>query len=623
MLWRVLVRVVAAWSLAVVWLAAGSPGRADSELDRAVLKKVKAATAHLGVTLSNGDVVEGTGFFTDKPGLVLTNAHVMGMMDAESRPPTRIDVTIRSGEADSQTLTGKLIGVDRDSDLALLRVTGTNLPEVLKVVPAKDLVETQEVFIFGFPLGRELGKNITVSRSSVSSLRSENGQLKQVQVNGGMHPGNSGGPVTNAKGEVIGVAVSGISGTQIHFAIPGEVVHGFLNGKVVTLAADLGYKDGERVKMPFRIIVVDPLGRLRQVHVETWVGEPGNRRRPGGKVKPKPLPGDSPRETVDVPYRKQSLTSIELSLPREEDPKKVYWIQPNYVNGAGESVWFPAFAPRLGAPVTRREITLAFQPRLNHRQLTELVSEGSFRVRAGTVEHSLQMNFKHTLSEQTAESKAGEVLPIHVNFQNFALSLFEDKKLIKGDAETNRLARNIRAMSANVDMEADGNMGRSKLNMGRMSADARELLEPVGDQALQVLELVAVPLPGGSLRPLQTWKVQRNILLGSALLGVRAVADVKYTYFGTRMLNNREIAFLNVSGAVRAERGAGLEVTGTVDGGTQVALDTGEVLSATMNLKADMDLEYKNRKSKLFGTLTVRVRRDLPAAPPKPAPKKN
>ena len=42
-----------------------------------------------------------------------------------------------------------------------------------------------------------------------------------------MHPGNSGGPVTDGKGQVVGVAVSGIRGTQLHFAIPGEAVQAF------------------------------------------------------------------------------------------------------------------------------------------------------------------------------------------------------------------------------------------------------------------------------------------------------------------------------------------------------------------------------------------------------------
>src|SRR5579872_1917742 len=90
-------------ALALAWLAAALPAPAgDGGLDPAVLKKVKAATVHLEVTLPNGDTVEGSGFFTDEPGVVLTNAHVLGMLDADSRPPVKVTVTVNSGEADSR-----------------------------------------------------------------------------------------------------------------------------------------------------------------------------------------------------------------------------------------------------------------------------------------------------------------------------------------------------------------------------------------------------------------------------------------------------------------------------------------------------------------------------------------
>ena len=106
-------------------------------------------------------------------------------------------------------------------------------------------------------------------------------------------------------------------------------------------------------------------------------------------------------------------------------------------------------------------------------------------------------------------------------------------------------------------------------------------------------------------------------------MGVPARADMTYTYCGTRMLNNREIAYLHVTGPVRGLLGAGLNVSGAVEGGNQVALDSGEVLSATLNFKADMDFEFEHEKAKLFGTSTVRVRRTEPsAAKPATAPTK-
>jgi len=620
------------WSLAlaVAWLTAGLSVRAadSTQLDAAVLKKVKAATVHLEVTLPDSSQVEGSGFFTDEPGVVLTNAHVLGMLDADSRPPLKVAVTVNSGEADSRTLAAKLLGVDRESDLALLRVEGKESPEPLKVVPAKDLNETAEVFIFGFPLGKRLGKNITVSKSSVSSLRKENGRLKQIQVNGGMHPGNSGGPVVNGKGEVVGVSVSVILGTALHFAIPGEVVHGFLNGKVIEMGVDLGYKDGDKIKMGFRLVAVDPLGRLRDVKVETWNGEPGTRRRPGSTTEPKSLPGDSEAQVLELKYEKKPVTSIELTVPAQEDPKKACWMRSNYVNGANERVWFVAFAPNLGAPVVRKEVTLKYQPRLGHTQMTELASDASFRLLLQGEEHSIAVNSKSTVSEQSAAAKNGDVLPIHLDSRGFIRTVLDDKKPVKPDPEMQRDLNSMRFVTADLEMDADGSVARAKPDLSKVPRVSREFADRITDKLLQTVELVAVPLPQGNLKPLQTWKVSRTLTLGTGR-GVPAQAEIKYTYLGTRVLmpDKREIAVLDVKGTVKGVRGAGLNVCGTVGGLSQVALDTGEVLTSTMNFKADMDVEAddpKEAKLKLTGTLTVGVRRDLPqAAKPPEKPKPN
>jgi S1-C subfamily serine protease len=200
-------------------------GPVPAEMTADTVKKVKQSTAYLRVRQAGGDVAEGSGFFGLEPGLVITNAHVVGMLRAG--PPRGVDVVVNSGEPGEAKMAGTVVGVDRANDLAVLRVEGdrSRLPAPLPVGTAADLTETQSVYIFGFPFGAQLGKNITVSASAVASLRrGGDGVLKQVQVNGGMHPGNSGGPVTDARGVVVGVSVAGIEGTQINFAVPGDFI---------------------------------------------------------------------------------------------------------------------------------------------------------------------------------------------------------------------------------------------------------------------------------------------------------------------------------------------------------------------------------------------------------------
>ena len=188
-----------------------------------IVRQVKGATVYIRVTHRPGQVATGTGFFAGKPGFVVTNAHVVGYEQKRPRPTGRVEVVVNSGEQNERTLSAQLYGVDIESDLALLQVEGEALPTPLTFGKAADLVETNEVVIYGYPFGELLGKNISVNRSTVSSLRKEGGKLVVVQLAGGLNPGNSGGPVTNAKGEVIGVSVAKLRGAEtIGFAIPAE-----------------------------------------------------------------------------------------------------------------------------------------------------------------------------------------------------------------------------------------------------------------------------------------------------------------------------------------------------------------------------------------------------------------
>ncbi|HTU18065.1 MAG TPA: trypsin-like peptidase domain-containing protein [Gemmataceae bacterium] len=202
------------------------PGPVPKEMAADVVQKVKQSTTYLRVALADGNVAQGSGFFAVERDLVITNAHVVGMLRG-GRPPRGIEVVIHSGDAGEEKRAGTLLGVDRANDLAVLRVQGdlSRLPPLLPIASTAELVETQKVYIFGFPFGAQLGKNITVSTSSISALRrGDDGVLKEVQVNGGMNPGNSGGPVTDARGAIIGVSVAGISGTQINFAVPADFI---------------------------------------------------------------------------------------------------------------------------------------------------------------------------------------------------------------------------------------------------------------------------------------------------------------------------------------------------------------------------------------------------------------
>jgi len=200
-----------------------------------VVDKVKKATVRILVAYKNGKGASGSGFVEKDSRLVLTNAHVVGMLDPKDMGPKEIELIVNSGEGDKEyALGGELLTVDKENDLAIIRPFIIDIgsrhivPDGIVVPRASNVVELQKLYVFGFPLGDALGAEISVRPTTVTSLRKEGGKLSKIQVEGGMTSGNSGGPVVDAKGNVVGVAVSGIKGEAINFAIPGEMVQQLL-----------------------------------------------------------------------------------------------------------------------------------------------------------------------------------------------------------------------------------------------------------------------------------------------------------------------------------------------------------------------------------------------------------
>ncbi|HJZ94843.1 MAG TPA: serine protease [Gemmataceae bacterium] len=200
-----------------------------------VVEKVKKATVRVLVNFKNGGGGSGSGFVEKDSRLVLTNAHVVGLKGKKEGGPKRIGLFVNSGEGDKEyMLGGELVAADPDTDLAIIRPyiieVGERhiVPEGLVVPKASNLNLLQKLFVFGFPLGDQLGAEISVRPTQVTKLRNESGKLKEIQVEGGMTFGNSGGPVVDVKGNVVGVAVAGVKDTNINLAIPGELVQEFL-----------------------------------------------------------------------------------------------------------------------------------------------------------------------------------------------------------------------------------------------------------------------------------------------------------------------------------------------------------------------------------------------------------
>lgn len=158
----------------------------------------------------------GSGFVIDNEGHILTNYHVV-------ENASELIVTLYNG----QPYSAKLIGVDPNNDLAVLKI---NIPQE-KLFPAKlgssqGLRVGQRVLAIGNPFGLERTLTTGVVSSLGRSLRTESGRLIKgiIQTDAAINPGNSGGPLLNSSGLVIGINTAIISrvgqSSGIGFAIP-------------------------------------------------------------------------------------------------------------------------------------------------------------------------------------------------------------------------------------------------------------------------------------------------------------------------------------------------------------------------------------------------------------------
>jgi serine protease Do len=156
----------------------------------------------------------GSGFIVSKDGYILTNAHVVDGAD---------EVTVKL--ADKRELKAKVIGVDKLTDVAVIKVDASGLP-VVRIGDPKQTRVGEWVAAIGAPFGMERSVTSGIVSAKSRSLPNEN-LVPFIQTDVALNPGNSGGPLFNMGGEVIGVNSQIYSTTGgymgMSFAIPIDV----------------------------------------------------------------------------------------------------------------------------------------------------------------------------------------------------------------------------------------------------------------------------------------------------------------------------------------------------------------------------------------------------------------
>jgi S1-C subfamily serine protease len=136
----------------------------------------------------------GSGFFVSRSGHIITNHHVIEECKA-------VKVSFNGDEVQARVL-----AIDRSNDLAILK---TNLtPSNVYSVSNEDVQLLDDVIIAGYPLGKRISAAIKTSKGSVTSLAGYGDNYSEFQTDAALNQGNSGGPIMDQKGNVVGVAVA-------------------------------------------------------------------------------------------------------------------------------------------------------------------------------------------------------------------------------------------------------------------------------------------------------------------------------------------------------------------------------------------------------------------------------
>ena len=217
-------------TLAIVVTAVTHSGAADEPLTHVQIARIgKTAAALVEVKAARGQG-HASAFCIHPAGWFLTNAHVaQGELTLVLNPSLKTE----------KTYPAQVIRTDTELDLAVLHVEGIKDLPALDLGSDEGLEEQMDVMAFGFPLvestarGREGYPAISVNAGSITALRRQDGRLKEIQLDAELNPGNSGGPVLDNHGKVIGVVRSGVVArglgrTGMNQAIPVSTVKRFV-----------------------------------------------------------------------------------------------------------------------------------------------------------------------------------------------------------------------------------------------------------------------------------------------------------------------------------------------------------------------------------------------------------
>ena len=206
-----------------------NPAKFDTESEALSATEAYNKVAPAAVVVSTKSVTQGyfmhtqevegigSGFIINQEGYILTNYHVV-------KGAQEISVTL----SNDVTTTAQIVNYDENQDVAMIKITdeSVKIPATVELGDSDSLQPGEEVIAIGTPLSTELSSTVTkgiISATSRSVAVQSGVTMNLIQTDAAINAGNSGGPLVNTKGEVVGINSSKISGEAVEgigFSIP-------------------------------------------------------------------------------------------------------------------------------------------------------------------------------------------------------------------------------------------------------------------------------------------------------------------------------------------------------------------------------------------------------------------
>jgi Trypsin-like peptidase domain len=291
-----------------VFLAATAVARpADGELSRAEIGKLgKRSTALVECQLGRGKGY-GSAFCIHASGLFITNEHVVHGAGADA-----ISLVLDPSLKSERIVKARVLRSDPAKDLALLAIDGVKDLPFLELGTDDGLTELNEIVAFGFPFGTMLASGggsypaISVNVGNITALRRNKGVLERIQTDAALNPGNSGGPVLDRRGKVIGLVVAGVRGSGVSFIIPVSHLTPFLARPELEFhppSVDRAHQHDPTL-FEARVVSVVPGGAAPTVELTLRAEGGAERHYPmrseTGKYRSRAIPIPRPKEPVPV-----------------------------------------------------------------------------------------------------------------------------------------------------------------------------------------------------------------------------------------------------------------------------------------------------------------------------------